>query len=161
MRKNVFGRRLSRDTQGRTALFKHLITALIKYGSIKTTQAKSKAIKGLVDKVVGAAKEGSLPKRRFLLSMFSKDTVKKLVNEVAPRFKTRTSGFTRITKIGTRISDNASMVMMEWVEGMEVKTEEVKDKKIAEKETRTHKVQKKVVIRKKKAAIKKVEKKKQ
>lgn len=129
MRKNVFGRRLSRHSSGRTALFKNLIVSLIKYGSIKTTEAKSKAIKGLVDKVVGAAKGGSVQKRRFLLSMFSKDTVEKLVKEIAPRFKTRVSGFTRTTKIGARLSDNAPMVMMEWVEGEQVENGKLKREK--------------------------------
>lgn len=133
MRKNVFGRRLSRHTKGRTALFKNLITSLIKYGRIKTTEAKGKAIKGLIDKVVGAAKGDSVQKRRFLLSMFSKDTVKKLVKEIAPRFQSRVSGFTRTTKIGTRLSDNAPMVMMEWVENIEDRKLKIEDRKEAMK----------------------------
>lgn len=123
MRKNIFGKRLSRNKNQRQALFKNLITSLITYGRIKTTHAKSLAVKGLVDKVVTAAKEDTLAKRRFLLSLLPKNTVEKLIQEVAPRFTTRTSGFTRIVKAGTRLSDNAPVVIMQWTD--EAKTLEL------------------------------------
>lgn len=116
MRKNIFGKKLSRNKNQRQALFKNLLVALITYGKIKTTRAKSTAVKGLVDKIVTAAKENSIAKRRFLLSILPRDIVEKLIREVVPRFEARTSGFTRVVKIGTRFSDNAAMVIMEWTD---------------------------------------------
>ena len=115
MRKNVFGKRLSRDTNERQALFKSLLAHLVTYGRIETTEAKSKAIKGLVDKTITAAKKNTNASQAFLGKILSRELAKKVVSEIAPRFS-RSSGFTRITKIGSRISDNAALVVMEWVE---------------------------------------------
>lgn len=136
MRKNIFGKRLSRDKNQRQALFKSLISSLIIYGRIKTTSAKASAIKGLVDRLVNAAREATSAKRRFILSFLPKVAAEKLINEIAPRFSQRTSGFTRVLKVGPRFTDNAAMVVMEWVENIEdgkMKTEDRK-KKIKAKE---------------------------
>lgn len=116
MRKNIFGKKLSRNKNQRQALFKNLVTSLISYGKIETTQAKSLAVKGLVDKVVSAAKNGSLAKRRYLLSLLPKETTEKLMLDVVPRFSNRQSGFTKIIKTGARFSDNAPMVIMQWTD---------------------------------------------
>lgn len=129
MRKQVFGRKLSRDTKGRLALFKNLATALVTYGKIQTTEAKAKAVRSLIDRLVHFAKDGSVAKRRMLARFLPRKIVKKLVTEVAPGFATRTSGFTRILKMGPRLSDNAPMVLMEWVENIEDRKLKIEDRK--------------------------------
>ena len=121
MRHRVFGRKLNRDVKARKALFKNLINALIEHQEIKTTEAKAKAIKGLVDKFVSRAKKKDLHSRRLVFSYLqNKIMVNKLFEEIAPRFRSRPSGFTRIIKLGRRRGDAAMMVKMEFVEGQEV-----------------------------------------
>jgi len=117
MRHRVSGKKLGRDIKERKALFKNLVISLISHGKIKTTKAKAKAIKGLVDKLVSKAKQGTLHARRQVLAFLSqKEAVKKLFDEIGPRFERRASGFTRIINIGQRQGDNAPMVVMEWTE---------------------------------------------
>ncbi len=116
MRKNVFGRQFSRDTNQRKALFKSLITSLILQESIKTTLEKAKAIKGDVDKIVNKAKKGDNTLKVWLLQKhLGVLATDKVIKDIAPRFKDRTSGYTRIIKLGRRFSDNAAMALMEWV----------------------------------------------
>jgi large subunit ribosomal protein L17 len=116
MRKNVFGRQFSRDTNQRKSLFKSLISALILQESIKTTLEKAKAIKGDVDKIINRAKRGNENLAVQLLQRsLGVQEMKKVIKDLAPRFKDRTSGYTRIVKLGRRFSDNAAMVAMEWV----------------------------------------------
>ncbi len=115
MKKNVFGRQFSRDTNQRKALFKSLISSLILQESIKTTLEKAKAIKGDVDKVVNKAKKGDMTlKIQLLQPHLGTDAMNKIIKEIAPRFADRNSGYTRLTKLGRRFSDNAAMVLMEW-----------------------------------------------
>lgn len=116
MRKNVFGRQFSRDTNQRKSLFKSLISSLILEESIKTTLEKAKAIKGDVDKLINKAKRGNAKLAKQLLQR-SLGTIEleKVIKDLAPRLKDRTSGYTRIIKMGRRFSDNAAMVIMEWV----------------------------------------------
>ena len=117
MRKNVFGRQFSRDTNQRKALFKSLISSLILDESIKTTLEKAKAIKGDVDKIVNKAKKGdNRLKVQLLQKHLGTPAMNKLIKDIAPRFKDRNSGYTRLIKLGRRFSDNAAMVLMEWVE---------------------------------------------
>jgi large subunit ribosomal protein L17 len=122
MRKNVFGRQFSRDTNERKSLFKSLISSLILQERIKTTVEKAKAIKGDVDKIINKAKKrkGKLAVQ-FLQRCLGRSEMDKVINDLAPRFKDRTSGYTRIIKLGRRFSDNAAMVVMEWVVKPEVK----------------------------------------
>ena len=116
MRKNVFGRQFSRDTNERKSLFKSLISALILKESIKTTSEKAKAIKGEVDKLINKAKRGDEKlATQFLQRSLGATEMNKVIKDLAPRFKDRTSGYTRIIKMGRRFSDNAAMVVMEWV----------------------------------------------
>ena len=117
MRKNVFGRQFSRDTNQRKALFKSLISSLILDESIKTTLEKAKAIKGDVDKIVNKAKKGdNRLKVQLLQKHLGTPAMNKLIKDIAPRLKDRSSGYTRLIKLGRRFSDNAAMVLMEWVE---------------------------------------------
>ena len=127
MRKNVFGRRFKRDANERKALFKGLIHSWILDESIKTTLEKAKAIKGDVDKIVNKAKKGEKEALYLLQPILSPDALKKMINDIAPRVSDRNSGYTKLTKLGRRFSDNAAMVLMEWVV-KEVKNEKLKVK---------------------------------
>jgi len=127
MRKNVFGRQFSRDTNQRKSLFKSLISSLILEESIKTTLEKAKAIKGDVDKIINRAKRGDEKQAVQLLQRsLGIQEMEKVIKDLAPRFKDRTSGYTRIIKLGKRFSDNAAMIMMEWAIKKEVKEEKSK-----------------------------------
>lgn len=133
MRKRVFGRQLKRDTNERKALFRGLATSLVLHESIKTTEEKAKAVKSYIEKLVTKAKKNnSVHAEKLLQQHLPSTAIKKLINEIAPRFKTRPGGYTRIIKIGQRLSDNAPMVILEWVEkkGVVKKDEE----KTAQKE---------------------------
>jgi len=118
MKKNVFGRRLKRDIKERKALFKSLISSLVLKERIKTTEAKAKSIKGDVDKFITKVKKNEDFARRFLTKSLSPVALEKLINNIVPRFKNRQSGYTRIIRLGKRVSDHAQMVVMEWVEGV-------------------------------------------
>lgn len=116
MRKNYFGRQLKRDTKERQALFKNLLSSLVLEERIKTTEAKAKAIKADADKLVKKAlKEVNLAKR-LLGKNLNKEAMEKMIKDVAPRFKDRKGGYTRIIRLGKRFGDDAPVVMMEWTE---------------------------------------------
>lgn len=151
MRKNVFGRQLKRDKNERTALFKSLMSSLVLYGKITTTESKAKAIKGQVDKLITRVKRNTGNPSSFLNTYLIGQAGEKLVSEIVPRFSKRTSGYTRLIKLGRRFSDNASTVIMEWVEmdprGIEspkLQKKEVKETKIKETKTRKRAVKKEV-----------------
>lgn len=117
MRHRKAGRKLNRSTDRRKALFKNLINALIIHGRIETTEAKAKAVKGLVDQVLARAKQGTVSARRRLTGFLgNQEAVRKAMDELAPGFRHRVSGFTRIVRLGRRSGDNASTVRMELVE---------------------------------------------
>jgi large subunit ribosomal protein L17 len=139
MRHRVFGRKLNRDYNARKALLKNLVSSLILHGSIETTEAKAKAIRGLVDKLVTKAKLKTLSDRRLIASFLpSKDVVNKLVDEIAPKFAGRQGGFTRILKLGKRMGDRAAIVKMEFVEKVEPGFfKPVKEKMVAPKIEKT------------------------
>lgn len=114
MKHRIYGKRLGRNRNEREALFKNLVRSLFLKEVIQTTEAKAKAIKGLVDKVINQAKN---PKTKRLVNQFLSDklTAKKLINEIAPRFKTRISGYTSTVKLGVRKGDGAMMVQISLV----------------------------------------------
>lgn len=116
MKKNIFGRQFKRDTNERKALFKNLATSLVLQERIETTEQKAKAMKSHVDRLVTKAKKGGVQAERLLQPYMHSDAVKKMLSDIAPRFQKRPGGYTRILKIGNRFSDNAQVVMMEWVE---------------------------------------------
>jgi len=119
MRHRVFGRKLNRNFNQRKALFRSLIIALVNKGRIKTTEAKAKAIRPFVDKIITKVKGGTLKDRRWVLSKIpNKEVVEKLFKEIGLMFSSRNSGFTRIIKIGGRSGDLANMVILEWVENL-------------------------------------------
>ena len=111
------GKKLGRDSAHRKALYANLACALIEHGRIKTTEAKAKAVKPEVEKLITLAKRGDLHARRQALAALGQDkfVVYKLFEEVAPRYADRPGGYTRILKLGPRRSDATEMVFLELV----------------------------------------------
>ena len=109
--------KLSRDSAHRKSLLKNLSRELIEHERIQTSQAKAKAVKPEVEKLITLAKRGDLHARRQALSALGQDrfVVHKLFEEVAPRYAERPGGYTRITKLGPRRSDSTEMVLLELV----------------------------------------------
>ena len=142
MRHQVKGKKLSRNSSQRKALFKSLISALVIHGEIKTTESKAKAIRGLVDKLINKGKKGTLHSRRLIGAFLqNKMAVSRIVDELGPIFAQRTGGFSRIVRLGKRRGDDAMMVKLELVEkpAVKEKTSSVKknlpEKKESEKKT--------------------------
>ena len=122
MNHNVFGSKLSRDTNQRMALLKGLAGAMIRSEAIETTEPKAKAVRGLIEELVTKARKGSLHDIRQIASIVGDvDLVNKLVQEIAPALKQRNGGYTRLIKMGNRVGDNAPMVRIEFVEKMVAK----------------------------------------
>jgi large subunit ribosomal protein L17 len=109
--------KLSRDASHRESLLTNLSKQLIEHERIKTSQAKAKAVKPEVERMITLAKRGDLHARRLLLSRLGQDKfiVHKLVDEIAPRYSERPGGYTRIVKLGPRRSDSTEMVYLELV----------------------------------------------
>ena len=116
MRHRIAGRKLSRPTAHRWALYRNLVADLIKYEKIVTTEAKAKEIRGLAEKVITLGKEGSLASRRRALAFVTdKKIVDKIFGELAPRYAERPGGYTRIVKLGRRVGDGARLAQVEMV----------------------------------------------
>ena len=116
MRHKVQSRRFDRPTDQRLALFRGLVTDLLKHEQIKTTEAKAKAIRGLAEKTITLGKSGTLPARRRVLGyVYDKDVARKVFDELGPRYQDRPGGYTRIIRLGPRLGDGATMVMLELV----------------------------------------------
>lgn len=129
MRHRLAGRKLGRNTHERRSLFRNLISSLILKERIKTSLAKAKTIKPLVDKLMTQAKKNTLAARRRVLAvLYDRQTVDKLFKELAPRTGKRFSGFTRIRRLGRRLGDNSLMAQMEWVDQKIEKKAEKKTK---------------------------------
>jgi large subunit ribosomal protein L17 len=116
MRHLKSGRQLSRNSSHRWALMRNLITALLREEKIRTTDPKAKEVRRWVDRVITLGKRGDLHARRQVLSIVQdKSVVRKLFDTIAPRFKDRPGGFTRIIKIGIRHGDAAQISVIELV----------------------------------------------
>jgi large subunit ribosomal protein L17 len=116
MRHLSAGRKLNRSASHRRALFRNLVTALLERERIKTTDAKAKETRRLTERMITLGKEGSLAARRRALTFVqSRKVVKKLFDDIAPRFKERNGGYTRIIKIGIRHGDAAPVSVIELV----------------------------------------------
>jgi large subunit ribosomal protein L17 len=113
----VAGRRLGRASDHRLAMLANLAVAVLRYERVKTTEAKAKEVRGMVDGMITLAKRGDLHARRQLVSKMPHEPliVDKLMGELAEKYADRPSGFTRIVKIGQRAGDAASMVQIELV----------------------------------------------
>jgi large subunit ribosomal protein L17 len=110
------GKKLGRDSAHRKALYSNLAGALIEHGRIKTTVTKAKAVKPIAEQMITLGRRGDLHARRQATAFLrSRDVVHKLFAEVAPLFKDRPGGYTRIIKLGPRPGDAAEMVYLELV----------------------------------------------
>jgi len=117
LRHRIAGRKLSRPTAHRWALYRNLVSDLVKYEKIVTTEAKAKEIRGLAEKMITLGKEGSLASRRRALAFVTdKKLVDKIFNELAPRYAERPGGYTRLVKLGRRVGDGARLAQVEMVE---------------------------------------------
>lgn len=139
MRHGIAGYKLSRDTENRISLFRNLAAALFQHGQIRTTLPKAKAVQPFVEKLITIARRGGLHARRLVASKLQdrrlihvvkggieddrvedKTLVQKVCDEIAPRYKDRAGGYTRIIKLAShRIGDGSSLVMLQLV-GQEV-----------------------------------------
>ncbi len=129
MRHRVGGRQLGRNTSHRRALFRTLVTSVLDKEKIETTVEKAKEIRPMVEKMITFGKRGDLNSRRIAASFIStRDVVKKLFDTIAPRFKDRNGGYTRIIRTRRRVGDGAEMAVIELL-GAEAKPEEKKEEK--------------------------------
>ncbi|MDD8014695.1 MAG: 50S ribosomal protein L17 [Acidobacteriota bacterium] len=133
MRHQVKRGNLGRNTAHRRALLRNLVTSFLEKERIRTTLPKARAARPLAEKMITLAKRNTLHARRQALSYLTKESaVKRLFEEVGPRFTERPGGYTRIVKLEPRAGDGASMAMLELV-GSEFKK---KQKKKKDKETK-------------------------
>ena len=117
MRHHRKGKKLGRDASHRKALYSNLAGALIEHGRIKTTIAKAKAVRPIVEEMITLGRRGDLAARRQALAYLrSNDVVTMLFSDVAPRFTDRPGGYTRIVKLGPRWGDSAEMAYLELVD---------------------------------------------
>jgi large subunit ribosomal protein L17 len=117
MRHRVRGRKLGRTTAHRKALFRNQLTALFTHDRIVTTLAKAKELRPLAERMVTLAGTGSLPARRKALTMVpDKEVVRRLFEEIAPRFTDRSGGYTRVLRLGRRRGDGAELAIIEFVD---------------------------------------------
>jgi large subunit ribosomal protein L17 len=117
MANRVDGRKLGRKTGPRMALYKNLTVAILRYEQVKTTEARAKEVRGRVERMITLAKEGSLTSRRRVVAELPDEplVIDKLFKEIAPRYADRTSGYTRLVRIGMRSGDAAQIVQIELV----------------------------------------------
>jgi large subunit ribosomal protein L17 len=113
----IDGRKLSRKHGPRIAMYRNLTVSILRYEKVKTTEAKAKEIRGRVERMITIAKKGDLAARRAVVAEFPNEplVVTKLFDEIAPKYADRTSGFTRIVRLGQRQGDAAEIVQIELV----------------------------------------------
>jgi len=114
MRHRVAGRKFSRPTDHRLAMYRNLMTDIVEHEGICTTEAKAKEVRGMIEKLITLGKKQSLHARREAIRLVSNtNTVKKVFEELGPRYSDREGGYTRIIKIGQRRGDGAPMARIE------------------------------------------------
>jgi large subunit ribosomal protein L17 len=117
MRHRRAGRKLGRDSAHRKALYSNLASALIEHGRIKTTEAKAKEVRPIVEQMITLGKRGDVAAHRQAVAFLrSKSVAHMLFSEVAPRFADRPGGYTRVVKLGPRQGDAANMAYLEFVD---------------------------------------------
>jgi len=115
MNKKNKGRKFSRKIGPRNALLRVLANNFLLHEKIKTTEAKAKELRSIAEKMITRAKNVNLANRRLLAKELTPTLTKKIINDLAPRYKERHGGYTRIIKLGPRHSDGAKMVIIELV----------------------------------------------
>lgn len=109
-------RKLGRATAHRTAMLRAMVTFLFENGKIETTVTRAKEVSSMAEKMITIAKENNLHNKRMVMSFVTKeDVAHKLFTEIAPKYKDRNGGYTRITKIGPRRGDAAEMAIIELI----------------------------------------------
>ncbi|MBR3972143.1 MAG: 50S ribosomal protein L17 [Ruminococcus sp.] len=109
-------RKLGRATSHRTAMLRGMVTFLFENGKIETTVTRAKEVSSMAEKMITIAKENTLHNKRMVMSFVTKeDVAHKLFTEIAPNYKDRNGGYTRITKIGPRRGDAAEMAIIELI----------------------------------------------
>src|SRR5688500_2694152 len=117
MRHRVAGRHLGRDTAHRLSLYRNLVTDLLRYERITTTEAKAKEIRPMAEKIITLARRGDVHARRQAQRfVFDPRVVKKTFDEIGPRMKDRPGGYLRITSLEPRKGDGARMAAIELVD---------------------------------------------
>lgn len=107
-------RKLGRTSSHRLSMLRGMVTYLIENGKVETTETRAKEVRSLAEKYITLAKENTLYNKRLVMAFITKeDVVKKLFDEVAPKYANRSGGYTRITKIGPRRGDAAEMAIIE------------------------------------------------
>jgi len=133
MRHRLANKKLGRNSSQRKALLRSLVTSFLEKERINTTLAKAKALRPLAEKMITLAKKNSLHARRKVLRfVYKKNVVKKLFEDIGPRFTERPGGYTRIIKTGQRAGDGAQLAIIELV-GSEYKKKSKKKEKLSEK----------------------------
>jgi large subunit ribosomal protein L17 len=128
MRHLKAGRKLGRTSSHRLATMRNMVTSLLQHEKIETTEAKAKELRPLTEKMVSLGKRGDLHARRLAMRVIRDESVaKKLFDDIAPRFKDRAGGYTRILKVGRRHGDNAPVSIIELV----VLGKQIEEKKLA------------------------------
>jgi large subunit ribosomal protein L17 len=129
------GRKLNRTSAHRKALFRNLVLSLVRYERIKTTDAKAKELRRYADRMVTLGKRGDLAARRLAYNfMQSRDAVKKLFDEIAPRFKDRAGGYTRVVKFGMRRGDAAPLSIIEFTSNESAESKTPRKKRAARRD---------------------------
>jgi large subunit ribosomal protein L17 len=132
MRHGVAGVKLGRTAAHRRALFRNLVTALLEHEVVRTTDAKAKELRRWGDRLITLGKQGTLHARRRAATLVRRRSlVKKLFEEIAPRFDGRAGGYTRVVKLGRRQGDAAPLSLVELVERVGAKGEKAAPKKPA------------------------------
>ncbi|MGD0074668.1 MAG: 50S ribosomal protein L17 [Candidatus Binataceae bacterium] len=131
------GRKLNRSSAHRKALLHNLMLSLIRHERIRTTDAKAKELRRYADRMVTLGKQGDLSARRMAFSLIeSRDAVKKLFDVIAPRFKDRAGGYTRVVKFSVRRGDAAPVSIVEFAGTPEsAKAKKPRKKAVAKKES--------------------------
>lgn len=110
------GRKLNRSVSHRKALFRNMATSLFRHERIETTDAKAKELRGYAEKLITLAKRDDVHSRRLAFQKIrDTDVLRKLFDDIAPRFRGRPGGYTRVTKVRVRRGDNATMSLIELV----------------------------------------------
>ncbi len=117
MRHRAQGRKLGRTSAHRKAMFRNQLTALFTHERITTTVPKAKELRPMAERMVTLARTGTLANRRRILEMVpDNEVVKRLFDDIAPRFADRPGGYTRIVRVGRRRGDNAEMAIIEFID---------------------------------------------
>ena len=110
------GKKLGRTSSHKEAMFRNMVTSVIKYESIRTTDTKAKELRKLAERMITLGKRGDLHARRQALSVVrDKSLVSKLFGELTERYRNREGGYTRIVKMGFRFGDNAPVSILEYI----------------------------------------------